>query len=230
MKSPGIRRRIRARRSADRALVDVDDLVDVLEARDARVRSWDDARAIEMPRQRAMQNVLDERDLPDPDTPVTATNSPSGISTSRLRRLCSRAPSMRIDFRASGGRRVFGVGIASSPLKYLPVMDAAFRIDLVHRADGDDLAAVLPCPGAEIDDVIRGAHRLFVVLDDDHRVAEIAQAARASRAAARCRAGAGRSTARRGCTTRRRDANRFASRAGCAALRRRKAIPPHARA
>ena len=29
--------------------------------------------------------------------------------------------------------------------------------------------------GAEIDHVVRGAHRLFVVLDDDHRVAQVAQ-------------------------------------------------------
>ena len=34
---PGVRRRIRARRAADRTLVDVDDLVDVLETRDAVV-------------------------------------------------------------------------------------------------------------------------------------------------------------------------------------------------
>ena len=32
-----------------------------------------------------------------------------------------------------------------------------------------------PAPGPEVDDVIGGAHRLFVVLDDDHRVAEVAQ-------------------------------------------------------
>ena len=59
----GVRRRIRARRATDRTLVDVDDLVDVLEARDARVRAGNHARAIEMPRQRAMQNVFDQRRL-----------------------------------------------------------------------------------------------------------------------------------------------------------------------
>ena len=31
-------------------------------------------------------------DLPEPDTPVTATNSPSGKATSTFWRLCSRAP------------------------------------------------------------------------------------------------------------------------------------------
>ena len=40
----------------------------------------------------------------------------------------------------------------------------------------DDLAAVLTGAGPDVDDVIRDANGLFVVLDDQHRVAEIAQA------------------------------------------------------
>ncbi len=36
---------------------------------------------------------LTSDDLPDPDTPVTATKVPSGTVTSMSRRLCSRAPS-----------------------------------------------------------------------------------------------------------------------------------------
>ena len=60
---PRVRRRIRARRATDRALVDVDDLVDVLEPRDAIVRAGNHARAIEMPRERVVQDVLDQRRL-----------------------------------------------------------------------------------------------------------------------------------------------------------------------
>ena len=33
----------------------------------------------------------------------------------------------------------------------------------------------LPAPGPEVDQVVGGADRLFIVLDDDHRVAEVAQ-------------------------------------------------------
>src|SRR5205085_1595823 len=54
---------IRARRTADRALVDVDDLVDVLEPGDAIMESRNDARAVEVARERPMQDVLDERAL-----------------------------------------------------------------------------------------------------------------------------------------------------------------------
>jgi len=47
-----------------------------------------------------------------------------------------------------------------------------------HLRDGalsDHLAAVLPGPGSEVDQMVGGADRFLVVLDDDHRVAEIAK-------------------------------------------------------
>ena len=43
----------------------------------------------------------------------------------------------------------------------------------------DDLAAVLAGSRTDVDDVVRSAHRLLVVLDDDERVAEVAQPDRA---------------------------------------------------
>ena len=46
----------------------------------------------------------------------------------------------------------------------------------VDRALGDDVAAVLARAGADVDDVVGGAHRLLVVLDDQQRVAQVAQA------------------------------------------------------
>ena len=40
---------------------------------------------------------------------------------------------------------------------------------------GDDVAAVLARAGTHVDDVVGGAHRALVVLDHEHRVAEVAQ-------------------------------------------------------
>ena len=45
-----------------------------------------------------------------------------------------------------------------------------------QRALRDHLAAVDPGAGAEIDHVVGAADRILVVLDHDHRVAEVAQA------------------------------------------------------
>ena len=53
---------------------------------------------------------------------------------------------------------------------------AGRRHDLLRRALGDHAAAVLAGARPHVDDVVGGAHRLLVVLDDDHGVAEVAQA------------------------------------------------------
>ena len=52
---------------------------------------------------------------------------------------------------------------------------AGFREHILDRPVGDDLAAVLPCPGPDVDDPVGRPDRLFVVLDDEDRVAEVPQ-------------------------------------------------------
>ena len=49
------------------------------------------------------------------------------------------------------------------------------REDGLERPVGDDLAAVLPRPGTDVHDPVRGADGLLVVLDDEDRVAEVAE-------------------------------------------------------
>ena len=61
-------------------------------------------------------------DLPDPLTPVTAVNSPSGIATSTFFRLLALAPRTTISpFRAF--RRAAGVLMDRSPRRYAPVTE-----------------------------------------------------------------------------------------------------------
>ena len=72
-------------------------------------------------------------------------------------------------------RRVFGTSIFCLPDRYWPVIE---RFDFRMSASvplRDDLAAVHAGAGTDVDDVIGAANRFFVVLDDDDRVAEIAQ-------------------------------------------------------
>ena len=57
------------------------------------VRAGALARAVEVVRRAALRGfALMSDDLPEPDTPVTATNMPSGNATSMFLRLFSRAP------------------------------------------------------------------------------------------------------------------------------------------
>ena len=63
-------------------------------------------------------------DLPEPDTPVIATKSPSGMSTVTSWRLFARAPLM-VSFLPSPSRLVDGTAIERSPDRYWPVSDSA---------------------------------------------------------------------------------------------------------
>ena len=50
------------------------------------------------------------------------------------------------------------------------------RLDLRRRALGDDAPAALAGGGADIDQVVRAADRILVMLHDQHRIAQVAQA------------------------------------------------------
>ena len=116
-------------------------------------------------------------DLPDPDTPVTAIRHPSGNETSMSLRLCSRAP-RTVTTSPSPGRRRAGTGIDRLPDRYWPVIDALFVKMPPRPVTGPgvhDVAAVLPRARTDVDDVVGGADRLLVVLDDDDGVAQVAQ-------------------------------------------------------
>ena len=112
-------------------------------------------------------------DLPEPETPVTQQKTPSGIATSIPLRLCSRAP--RTSSAPRGSRRSAGTSIRRLPERYWPVSEAGFAATFRRRARGDHVAAVFAGARAEVDEVVGGAHRPLVVLDDDHRVAEVAE-------------------------------------------------------
>ena len=90
-------------------------------------------------------------------------------------RLCSRAPWTTSCCEPVRGRRGDGTGIDLRPDRYWPVIDSLTLVMPLHRAAVDDGAAVLAGAGADVDDPVALADRLLVVLDDDHRVAEVAQ-------------------------------------------------------
>ena len=110
-------------------------------------------------------------DLPPPDTPVTQVKSPSGIVAVTFFRLLPRAPTI-FSSRPGVALRRCG-GIAHETLAGQILAGQRIRIggDFLRRALGDDFAAMHAGAGADVDDIIGGADRVLVVLDDDHRVA-----------------------------------------------------------
>ncbi len=113
--------------------------------------------------------------LPDPETPLTQTNRPSGKATSTSLRLCCRAP-RTVSQRSPGGFRSVGMAIDFRPDRYCPVRLLGASATSSERPLGDDLAPFDAGAGAEVDEVVGGAHRVLVVLDDDHGVADVAEA------------------------------------------------------
>ena len=136
-----------------------------------------------------------------------------GSCRCRLRRRCCR------ESRSAARRERYCAGQA-----------ARLLADVAGRSLHDHFAAAHAGAGAEVDDLIGGPHRLFVVLDDDDRVAHVAQPAERPQAGGRCRAGAGRSTARRGYTARRPGRCRSGRPGESAATRRPRASAPCGRA
>ena len=114
-------------------------------------------------------------DLPEPETPVTQVNRPTGKSAVRSWRLCSRAPMTRI-CSSDGDRRCAGMGIELLARQVLAGERLAVLEQLLVRAGVDDLAAVLAGAGADVDDVVGLGDGLLVVLDDDDGVAQLAEA------------------------------------------------------
>ena len=60
-------------------------------------------------------------------------------------------------------------------MRYWPVSEFWVRHDFGGGALRHDFAAVNASARADIDDIIGGEDRVFVMFDDDHRIAEIAQ-------------------------------------------------------
>ena len=173
----GVGRRVRSRRAADRRLIDLDHLVDQVDAFDLVVRARLVGGAVELARQRLVQDVVDQRalagsaDAGDGDQPAERDlhvdvlqvvgagalddDLALGFLAARLRR---RDRALPAEIRA--GQRA--VTVADQ---------------LRRRSLEDQLSAQLAGAGAEVDHVIGGANRLLVVLDHHHGVAEIAQPA-----------------------------------------------------
>ena len=171
--SADVGRRVRARRAADRRLVDVDDLVDLLDAGDLLVGAGKLLRAVELAGEGAVQDLVDERALPrardagdagqlaerEGDRDVLEVVLDRAVHRDRLAASRAGASRARESSRARRGT---------------PRQRARVRGDLRGRALRDDLAAQLPGPGPEVDDVVGREDRLLVVLDDDDGVPEIA--------------------------------------------------------
>ena len=86
-------------------------------------------------------------DLPLPETPVTQTNAPSGISAETEARLLALAPSIRMQRSARIGRRSAGTSIMRSPRRYFAVRLFLDRSTASGVPDATTSPPCTPAPG-----------------------------------------------------------------------------------
>jgi len=89
-------------------------------------------------------------------------------------RLCSLAPSTVTAFPLIA-RALCGAAIEAARERYCPVRECFSAAMSFGVPEATTSTAVASRAGAEVDDVIRAADRLFIVLYDEHCVAKIAQ-------------------------------------------------------
>ncbi len=145
---------------------------------------------------------------PEPETPVTQVNVPSGKRKSTSRKLCCRAPKSSIQPPPGGSlappasiRRVLGIGISLRPERYCPVSEADGPREFFRRSCGGNRSAEPPGPRTEVEEPVGGREDFAVVLDENDCISQIAQSSERFQAAGCCRGDAGRSSARRGRTS-----------------------------
>src|SRR5579862_6442056 len=153
-KQARVGRGVRARRTADRTLVDIDDLVDMLEAGDALVCARENASAIEMTRERPMKNILDQRRLAgarhtSDGNEQSEWNLDTQVAEVVLLRPLDANHQARIDRPALSRYRdgQFTLEIESGDRIRVPD-------DVVDGSFGDDQAPVLARARPEVNDVI----------------------------------------------------------------------------
>ena len=114
-------------------------------------------------------------DFPEPETPVTTDSRPSGDCDVNIFQVVAGGAENRDRFSVGAAALLRNGDLRVWPERYWPVSDAGFAAISIGRAGCDQVSARFARAGAEIHHVIGAADGFFVVLDDENRVAEVAQ-------------------------------------------------------
>ena len=170
-----VRRRIRPRRAADRRLVDLHQLVQLIQALHAGMAPRHLAGAVELVRHHLGQDLVDQRRL-------ARTGHAGHAGQQPQRKVDVDVLQVVLPGTADGDQPVEVDRAALlrredlPPARQIIARDRPLRIEDAPRLTRvDDLAAVLAGARADVDQPIAFPDRVLVMLDDDERVAQIAQ-------------------------------------------------------
>ena len=173
-KHSGVGRRVRTRRAANRRLIDLNDLVDVFGAEDLPMRGGRFRGTIELLRQRAIQNIVHQRGFAGAGNPGDHREQAQRKGDVNL-----------LEIVRCGSQDLNGFAVLAAPFfrhrnfrrapQVLPGQRLSRGFDLFRLALRNQIAAGVPRARAEIHHKIRPANGVFVMLDHQHRVAQVAK-------------------------------------------------------
>ena len=172
---PGVGGGVGAWGAADGRLVDVDDLVEQIEPVDAIAGCGEGAGAIQVTRRLGVERVVDQRGFARAGDAGDAGHEADGNLGIDILEVVAAG--------VADANLLFGVppGARAGHLDHLPARQVGAGDGIgvaghvIRRALGNDLAAVDARAGADVDHMIGMANGVFIVLDHDHGVAEVAQ-------------------------------------------------------
>ena len=174
VKQSRVCRRIGAWRSADGALVDVDDLVDILKSRHAAAFAGLRLGSVFLKSNGLIQDLIYKRGL-------AAAGHAGHTGNNALGERYIDAPQVIFscivngDKALVGGSALAGYGYHLSAAEVLPRHRALAGAYLLDRSGADDLTAVNARSGADIHDKVRRSNGVLVMLNDNECIAEIPQ-------------------------------------------------------
>jgi hypothetical protein len=163
------------RRAPDRALVDVDDAVDLVKSLDALGGRSFHARTVQARGRVPEERVDDERRLARSGDAGDAGEEPERHLRGHVAQIVAACPDDRDLARRVGPHAQTRQRNAALAREVLPGDRGRVRLDVLRSALRHQLPAVRAGPRTEVHHVVGRADRLLVVLDHDHRVAQIAQ-------------------------------------------------------
>src|SRR5882724_2255956 len=165
---------IRTRRAANGRLIDLDDFVDLISAENFTMGRGRLRRAIELLREGAIENVVDKRGLAgagDAGDDGEHTERERDVDVFQI--VGTRAENL--DGFAIGAAAFFGDGNFGGAAEVLAGEGFRGGFDLRRLALGDEVATGVARAGSEVHHKVGAADGVFVVLDDEDGVAEIAK-------------------------------------------------------
>src|SRR5467141_275125 len=168
-------RRVGARGAADRALVDAHRLVEELLPLDRIVRGGLVYRAVELARDGVIERVVDEGRFTRAGDAAHAHEQAYRQREIDILEIVPARPAQLEDPRPVETAAGLGHGDLERAREVLTGEGGGVPADLLGRPLRDHLAAVLARSRSHVEDVIGRVDRLFVVLDYDDSVAEVAQ-------------------------------------------------------